>query len=59
LERKIQIILLKKRHLLEAKRYSRFTLLLQSLASMMVGWEALSKFSPDVFLDTMVNEFII
>ena len=57
LERKIQIVVLKKRYLLESKRYKRFTLLLQSLASMIVGWEALSKFSPDIFIDTIGMSF--
>ncbi|KAH6586689.1 hypothetical protein BASA50_009948 [Batrachochytrium salamandrivorans] len=43
---------------LEAKRYKRLTLLLQSLGSMITGWEAMQQIIPDVFVDTIGFAFI-
>ncbi|VVC90152.1 unnamed protein product [Leptidea sinapis] len=37
---------------IEAKTYPYFTLLLQSLGSMILGMEAFVKFNPDIFIDT-------
>ncbi|RYG44865.1 hypothetical protein EON67_11275, partial [archaeon] len=37
---------------LEASRYPRFTMLGQSLGSMLVAWQALRLYQPDVFVDT-------
>ncbi|CAG8565147.1 9863_t:CDS:10 [Paraglomus brasilianum] len=48
---------LKKRSLVEDKRYPRFTLLGQSLGSIFLGWEALNKLVPDMFFDTMGYAF--
>lgn len=36
-----------------------FTLLLQSLASVLVGLEAILKFTPDVYFDTMGFAFTL
>lgn len=33
-------------------RYPRFTMLLQSLGAMMVAWECVRKYNPDIFFDT-------
>ncbi|KAK9761616.1 asparagine-linked glycosylation protein, partial [Basidiobolus ranarum] len=48
---------LTKRYLVEDKRYKRFTLLGQSLGSIILGWEALTLLVPDVFIDTMGYAF--
>ncbi|TPX70568.1 GDP-Man:Man3GlcNAc2-PP-dolichol alpha-1,2-mannosyltransferase [Spizellomyces sp. 'palustris'] len=47
---------LKRWRLLEAKRI--FTLLGQSLGSLMVGWEAMQLLLPDVFIDTVGFAFV-
>jgi alpha-1,2-mannosyltransferase len=41
---------LEKRNLVEAERYPYFTMLGQSLGSMLLGWEAVSKVVPHVML---------
>ncbi|GFQ69789.1 GDP-Man:Man(3)GlcNAc(2)-PP-Dol alpha-1,2-mannosyltransferase [Trichonephila clavata] len=51
--RKIDIIYLKSRFLVEAKYYPFFTLLMQSLGSIIVGLEALLNYVPDIYIDTM------
>ncbi|CAG9571993.1 unnamed protein product [Danaus chrysippus] len=38
---------------IEAKTYPYFTLLLQSLGTMVLGMEAFMKFNPDIYIDTM------
>lgn len=53
----VEFIYLHKRRWVEAERYPRFTLLGQSLASMMLGFEALNSFVPDIFIDTMGYAF--
>jgi alpha-1,2-mannosyltransferase len=50
-------VYLTKRNLIEDSRYPRFTLILQSLASTIIGYEAISKLVPDVFFDTMGYAF--
>ncbi|RWS24892.1 GDP-Man:Man(3)GlcNAc(2)-PP-Dol alpha-1:2-mannosyltransferase-like isoform X2 [Leptotrombidium deliense] len=49
---RIKFIHLRTRFLLEAARYPFFTLLFQSLASVVVAFEAIWKFCPDVYIDT-------
>lgn len=56
-ERNIDFVFLRKRYWVEAERYPYFTLLLQSLGSMVMGMEALLQYQPDVFLDTMGYAF--
>lgn len=56
-ENSVDFVFLTKRHWVEAERYPRFTLLGQSLGSMWLGLEALLKFQPDVFIDTMGYAF--
>lgn len=57
LPKKIQFIYVKKRPWVEAYKYPVFTLLGQSLGSLLLGYEAFSKFIPDVYLDTMGYAF--
>ncbi|GIX77666.1 GDP-Man:Man(3)GlcNAc(2)-PP-Dol alpha-1,2-mannosyltransferase [Caerostris darwini] len=51
--RKIDIIYLRSRCLVEAKYYPVFTLLMQSLGSVILGIEAILKYVPDIYIDTM------
>ncbi|GFT14518.1 GDP-Man:Man(3)GlcNAc(2)-PP-Dol alpha-1,2-mannosyltransferase [Nephila pilipes] len=51
--RKIDIVYLRSRFIVEAKYYPIFTLLMQSLGSIILGLEALLKYVPDVYIDTM------
>ncbi|KAH8314805.1 hypothetical protein KR067_001283, partial [Drosophila pandora] len=53
----VRFVFLKQRHWIEAKKYPHFTLLGQSLGSMVLGLEALLKFPPDIFIDTMGYAF--
>jgi len=54
---KIDFIYLNKRKLVEASMYPCFTLIGQSLGSMILGFEAIWKCVPDVFIDTMGYSF--
>ncbi|CAG9782603.1 unnamed protein product [Diatraea saccharalis] len=49
---KINFVRLSLGRLIEARTYPYFTLLLQSLGSMVVGMEAFMKLNPDVYIDT-------
>ncbi|KAH7907372.1 mannosyltransferase [Hygrophoropsis aurantiaca] len=49
----LHFVFLNSRHLVEDSAWPRFTLLGQSLGSMYLAWEAMSKFIPDLFIDTM------
>ncbi|KAI8978427.1 hypothetical protein BDB01DRAFT_799807 [Pilobolus umbonatus] len=51
-------IYLKKRYLVEDTRYPRFTLIMQSLGSLFIGFEALNQLVPDLLIDTMGYAFI-
>lgn len=44
--KELEFVYLKTRNFVEAKKYPYFTLLLQSLGSMVLGFEALWKFNP-------------
>ncbi|GCC32739.1 GDP-Man:Man(3)GlcNAc(2)-PP-Dol alpha-1,2-mannosyltransferase [Chiloscyllium punctatum] len=55
----VQLIFLKKRHFVEAKLYPYFTLLGQSLGSVFLGWEALMKCVPDIFIDSMGYAYVL
>lgn len=50
---RLEFIFLKQRKWVEAERYPVLTLLGQSLGSIVLGFEALLKFQPDIYLDTM------
>jgi len=56
-EEKLRFVFLQRDRLLEASTYPRLTLVGQSLGSMIVGAEALSKFCPDIYLDSMGYAF--
>ncbi|KAF5367020.1 hypothetical protein D9758_003860 [Tetrapyrgos nigripes] len=53
----LHFVFLNSRRLVEGSTWPYFTLLGQSLGSMVLGWEAMSKFIPDVFIDTMGYAF--
>lgn len=57
LERPVSFIFLTKRRWVEAHVWPYFTLLGQSIGSMLLGFEALCKFVPDVYIDTMGYAF--
>lgn len=55
----VTFVYLKLRHWVEANRYPCFTLLGQSIGSMLLGLEALCKFPPDIYIDTMGYAFTL
>lgn len=57
LPRNVEFIYLQTRTVIEAKHYPFLTLLMQSLASIILGAEALGKFRPNVYIDTMGYAF--
>ncbi|CAG7815708.1 unnamed protein product [Allacma fusca] len=56
---KIEFIYLHRRKWVEAKKYSYFTLLGQSIGSVYLSLEALCKFVPDVYIDTTGYAFSV
>lgn len=58
-EDRVDFVFLTKRNWIEAEKYPYFTLLGQSLGSVWVGIEALLKFQPDVYIDTMGYAFTL
>ena len=59
LPRTVEFVFLKKRRWVKASMYPYFTLLGQSLGSMLLGWEALNCYLPDIFIDTMGYAFTL
>jgi alpha-1,2-mannosyltransferase len=57
--RPIKFVYLTKRKWVEASPYPYFTLLGQSIGSIFLGWEALVKFNPDIYIDTMGYAFTL
>ncbi|CAM4362610.1 unnamed protein product [Caretta caretta] len=55
----VKFVFLEKRYLVEASLYPHFTLLGQSLGSVFLGWEALMKCVPDVYIDSMGYAFTL
>ena len=55
----LEFVFLHRRAWVEAAPYPLFTLLGQSIGSMVLGMEALLKFVPDVYIDTMGYAFTI
>ena len=55
--KKVEFIFLKRRNWVQAERYPCFTLLGQSLGSIILAFEAILKFQPDVYIDTMGYAF--
>lgn len=50
---------LRKRRWVEASKYPLFTLLGQSMGSVILGYEALKSFVPDIYIDTMGYAFTL
>lgn len=48
--RSLHFVFLKKRHLVEDATWPRFTLLGQSVGSMILAWEALAQVIPDLYI---------
>ncbi|XP_061698457.1 GDP-Man:Man(3)GlcNAc(2)-PP-Dol alpha-1,2-mannosyltransferase isoform X2 [Syngnathoides biaculeatus] len=59
LPRPVNFVFLHRRTLVEASSYPHFTLLGQSAGSMVLGWEALMAFVPDVYVDSMGYAFTL
>ncbi|KAL0963687.1 hypothetical protein UPYG_G00309590 [Umbra pygmaea] len=59
LPRPVTFIFLSNRLLVEASSYPHFTLLGQSMGSMFLGWEALTSFVPDLYIDSMGYAFTL
>ncbi|XP_063808023.1 GDP-Man:Man(3)GlcNAc(2)-PP-Dol alpha-1,2-mannosyltransferase [Pseudophryne corroboree] len=55
----VKFVFLEKRNLVEDGFYPYFTLLGQSLGSIVVGWEALVKCVPDIYIDSMGYAFTL
>ncbi|XP_041359007.1 GDP-Man:Man(3)GlcNAc(2)-PP-Dol alpha-1,2-mannosyltransferase-like isoform X2 [Gigantopelta aegis] len=55
--RPVEFVYLYRRDWVEAFKYPYFTLLGQSLGSVFLGWEAMMKFVPDIYLETMGYAF--
>mmetsp|Transcript_141013 Transcript_141013/g.450186 ORF Transcript_141013/g.450186 Transcript_141013/m.450186 type:complete len:502 (+) Transcript_141013:120-1625(+) len=53
----VEFVHVRKRWWVEASTWRRFTLLGQSFGSVILGWEALCSFRPDVFIDSMGYAF--
>ncbi|XP_072382621.1 GDP-Man:Man(3)GlcNAc(2)-PP-Dol alpha-1,2-mannosyltransferase [Diabrotica undecimpunctata] len=59
LEKNIKFIYLHRRKWLEANMYPYFTLLGQALGSVFLGFEALNRLNPDIFIETTGFTFVI
>ncbi|KAI5618381.1 GDP-Man:Man(3)GlcNAc(2)-PP-Dol alpha-1,2-mannosyltransferase isoform 1 [Silurus asotus] len=59
LPRPVRFIFLKHRFVVEASLYPHFTLLGQSIGSLFLGWEALTSFTPDLYIDSMGYAFTL
>ncbi|KHN99215.1 alpha-1,2-mannosyltransferase alg11 [Metarhizium album ARSEF 1941] len=55
----VQFLYLSKRHWVLASSWPHFTLLGQSLGSMILAWDAFSLLVPDIFIDTMGYAFAL
>ncbi|XP_062303576.1 GDP-Man:Man(3)GlcNAc(2)-PP-Dol alpha-1,2-mannosyltransferase-like, partial [Osmerus eperlanus] len=59
LPRPVQFVFLRHRLLVEASLFPHFTLLGQSVGSIFLGWEALTEFVPDLYIDSMGYAFTL
>mmetsp|Transcript_62963 Transcript_62963/g.147801 ORF Transcript_62963/g.147801 Transcript_62963/m.147801 type:complete len:494 (+) Transcript_62963:38-1519(+) len=55
----VHFVFLTRRHWVEASSWPRFTLIGQSLGSLILGWEALCQFQPDIYIDSMGYSFTL
>lgn len=51
----LHFVFLKSRHLVEDSSWPRFTLLGQSVGSMVLAWEALTGLMPDIYIGTFLH----
>ena len=56
---RVTFVFLTKRKYVEAAMYPRFTMLGQSVGSVLMGWEAICLFIPDVYIDSMGYAFTL
>jgi alpha-1,2-mannosyltransferase len=54
---RLHFVYLKKRYLVEDSTWKHFTLIGQSLGSVVLGFEAIRKLSPDVFIGTSQHTY--
>lgn len=59
LPRPVQFVFLRHRLLVEPGLFPHFTLLGQSVGSVFLGWEALTEFVPDIYIDSMGYAFTL
>uniref|UniRef100_A0A3Q0QVA3 GDP-Man:Man(3)GlcNAc(2)-PP-Dol alpha-1,2-mannosyltransferase n=1 Tax=Amphilophus citrinellus TaxID=61819 RepID=A0A3Q0QVA3_AMPCI len=59
LPRPVQFVFLRHRLLVEPGLFPHFTLLGQSVGSIFLGWEALTEFVPDIYIDSMGYAFTL
>nr|XP_057907534.1 GDP-Man:Man(3)GlcNAc(2)-PP-Dol alpha-1,2-mannosyltransferase isoform X2 [Doryrhamphus excisus] len=59
LPRAVDFVFLRHRLLVEPNLFPHFTLLGQSLGSIFLGWEALTEFVPDIYVDSMGYAFTL
>ncbi|XP_061571483.1 GDP-Man:Man(3)GlcNAc(2)-PP-Dol alpha-1,2-mannosyltransferase [Cololabis saira] len=59
LPRPVQFVFLRHRLLVEPGLFPHFTLLGQSIGSIFLGWEALTEFVPDLYIDSMGYAFTL
>ncbi|CAK9025436.1 unnamed protein product [Durusdinium trenchii] len=55
----IRFVFLHSRRWVDASSWKRFTLIGQSLGSLVVGWEALCQLRPDIYIDSMGYAFTL
>ncbi|XP_014675893.1 PREDICTED: GDP-Man:Man(3)GlcNAc(2)-PP-Dol alpha-1,2-mannosyltransferase-like [Priapulus caudatus] len=55
----VEFVFLTRRPWVEASKWPRFTLLGQSVGSMWLAWEAMTKLTPDIYIDTMGYAFTL
>lgn len=58
-ELQVEFIFLRHRGWVEACKYPCFTLLGQSLGSVVLGWEAIIGYVPDIYIDSMGYAFTV
>lgn len=59
LPRPVHFVFLRHRLLVEPGLFPHFTLLGQSVGSVFLGWEALTEFVPDIYIDSMGYAFTL
>jgi len=55
----VRFVFLTRRRWVDASSWPRFTLIGQSLGSVVLGWEALCQFRPEIFIDSMGYAFTL